>query len=200
MAPTPHAPHTVFPGYPLAGMLPEGPSLSQPGSRRSSLGNSGSSTPPCGLPRTSAFPAAPGSLQQGGAVRLVPLVPKLALSGLSSAAESMPHSPSQPSSTRSAAPAASGSLMQGIMCQQLPATARENQPDNRVAPVQATPRTMFPKSRARREAAATADAEAEVEPGQLAASGRERLAPRRSVGGAGARMSIANFRVREDPC
>ena len=154
-----------------AGLLSEGSFVSQPPSRRSSLGNSGASTPR-GLPRTSSLPAAVGAQQlvtAGGPVRLAPAVPKLVL------------------------PAAAGPAADGC---------RENQADNR--PVQTvpsmvacTPRSMFPKTLARREAAATAEPpEAEGgEPSRVGAAGRERLAPRRSIGGAALRMSVATFRV-----
>lgn len=65
--------------------------------------------------------------------------------------------------------------------------------------MQATPRSMFPKTFARREAAAAAEGEAEA--GEASrppppAAGRERPGLRRSLGGAALRMSIAAFRVR----
>ncbi len=175
----------------IAGMtvLPEGPRMLQPVSRRASLGNCSSDTPPGGPPHTSA----PGCLQQGGAVRMVPLVPRLMLTALNSTAESTRQSQSHSSSARSLAPAASAGIMSW---QQLPATARENQPDNRVAPIQATPRHIFPKTRARREAAAAAGGD-EVETGHLATSARERQgAARRSIGGAALRASVASFKVK----
>ncbi|KAL4420688.1 hypothetical protein ABPG75_010344 [Micractinium tetrahymenae] len=175
------------------GMLSEGPS------RRSSLGNSGAATPR-GLSRSSSLQGAgPACGQQTGnslaAVRLAPPVPKLALGVLGgSAAGSARGSPSHPSSARSAS---SGSHAQTAAWQ--PATARENQPENRGAgaAVQATPRSMFPKTFARREAAA-AEGEAEAgesgRPAPPPAAGRERLGLRRSLGGAALRMSIAAFR------
>lgn len=65
--------------------------------------------------------------------------------------------------------------------------------------VQATPRSMFSKSVARREAVPdAAEAEAADSTRQApaaAAAGRERLNLRRSLGGAALRMSVAAFRV-----
>jgi hypothetical protein len=184
-------------------MPPDGIILPHPISRRSSLGNSGAATPRGGLSRTSSFPATASHQQGGGAVRLAPVVPKLALYTLGSAAESTRGSPSRPSSARTAAPAAGPSLAQPVAWQQPAASARENQPDNRAATVQATPRSMFPKTRARREAAAVAadGGEAEPEPSrQVPAAARERPVPRRSMGGAALRMSVASFRVRSPAC
>lgn len=181
---------------PPAGMLAEG------SSRRSSLGNSGAATPR-GLSRSSSLQAAgPACAQQQGgslaAVRMAPAVPKLALGILSSnAAGGTRGSPPQPSSARSAS---SSSLAQAPAWQ--PSTARENQPENRGAgaAVHATPRSMFPKIFARREAAASAEGEAEAggEGSRLPppAAGRERPGLRRSLGGAALRMSVAAFRVR----
>ncbi len=157
-------------GARFAGLPMEGSFASQPPSRRSSLGNSGASTPR-GLPRTSSLPVAVGAQQlvaAGGPVRLAPAAPKLALPAAGAAADG----------------------------------CRENQADNRhvqaVPPMVAcTPRSMFPKTLARREAAAVADpGEAEgPEPSRAAVPAWERLAPRRSIGGAALRMSVATFRV-----
>lgn len=160
--------------------------MSQPISRRSSFGNSGATTPRgAGLPRTSSYPgAAPQQAAAGGPVRLLPAVPRFEAAGTDG--------PLQPSSSSSLAAAAAAAR---------PAAARENQPDNRALPVACTPRSMFPKTLARREAAAAAaDAEGEAgEPSrqqqQPAAASRERLAPRRSIGGAALRLSVAAFRV-----
>ena len=199
-------------GSAVAGMLPDGLMLSQPISRRSSLGNSGAATPRGGLQRTSTFPVAAVSQPQqqggGGAVRLAPVVPKLALYNLGSAAGSTRASPSRPSSAHTAArtavaPAAVAASLAppAAAWQQQPAavSARENQPDNRGAAVHATPRSMFPKTRARQEAAAVAAdcPEPEPEPSmQAPAAARDRPAARRSMGGAALRMSVASFRVR----
>ncbi|KAL4451390.1 hypothetical protein ABPG77_009462 [Micractinium sp. CCAP 211/92] len=177
--------------------------LSEGSSRRSSLGNSGAATPR-GLSRSSSLQAAgPACAQQQGgslaAVRMAPAVPKLALGILSSsAAGGTRGSPPQPSSARSAS---SSSLAQAPAWQ--PSTARENQPENRGAgaAVHATPRSMFPKTFARREAAASAEGEAEAggEGSRLPppAAGRERPGLRRSLGGAALRMSGAAFRSSE---
>lgn len=183
---------TSTPPHPT-GLMPEGSFVSQPLSRMSSLGNSGANTPRGGLPRTSSMPAAVGSQQvvgAGGPLRLASAVPKLALSALSSACGS----PTNPSSARGVAAPSAAALPPR------PATARENQPDNRAPAVSCTPRSMFPKTLARREAAAAADAaEPEaVDAGRQAAAGRERHLPRRSLGGAALRMSVAAFRVSSE--
>ena len=170
----------------------DGTHASQPATRRNSLGNSGAATPR-GLSRSSSLSSAPaGAATNGGPVRLAPVVPKLALSGVSRAAGSARGSPSHPASARAPPAPAQAPAWQ-------PATARENQPSNRAAAgpaaVMATPRSMFPKTLARREAATATDGEAEAEAARPAAA-RERLAPRRSIGGAALRMSVAAFGVR----
>ncbi|PSC71695.1 CLIP-associated -like isoform A [Micractinium conductrix] len=167
----------------------DGTHASQPATRRNSLGNSGAATPR-GLSRSSSLSSAPaGAATNGGPVRLAPVVPKLALSGVSRAAGSARGSPSHPASARAPPAPAQAPAWQ-------PATARENQPSNRAAAgpaaVMATPRSMFPKTLARREAATATDGEAEAEAARPAAA-RERLAPRRSIGGAALRMSVAAF-------
>lgn len=178
----------------------------QPVSRRTS--NNGSEDAPAGGASQSSL-SSHRSLPSGGAVRLAPAaVPKLALSLLPStgAAESARSSPCRPSSARSLAPIAASMTQQAplpVWQQPAAVSSRENQPDNRgPAPVQPTPRSMFPKTKARREAAAAASDVVEPEPEparQVATAAQERLVPRRSMGGAALRMSIASFRRPQEP-
>ena len=157
--------------------------------------------------------------QQGGAVRVLlaaPVVPRLALAGMGGFGDGATRSssPSHPSSSRSAAAFAQAAWQPP----QQSASARENEPDNRAHPAAAQggggapaptppPRSMFPKTRARREAAAAAAVgdgycaagEAPRPAAVVAAPGRERLAPRRSMGGAALRLSVAAFRVSRLP-
>jgi hypothetical protein len=165
--------------------VPGGGGHSCPASRRSSLGHGGSGTPPGGLSRTSSCAAGP--------LRAAPPLPRLALPSAGSGNDDGGRcSPVRPSSARSAAAAGPGAAPAHAAWG---AHSRENQPDNRAAGVLATPRSVFPKLMARRGAPGPAEAEAEAELGRQAASGRERLAPRRSLGGAALRRSMAAFQV-----